>query len=191
MTLFTFIGCEQSPISPVGETDYMIQSQSVVNNVPVALTSNKNRVTLDSILVLLNLTKEQKEETGSIYAWSLVMHMNVFVSQQRALNYEIRRTYQLTNRYFTNKIKELGIDITDPKNKPILDSYNQSCKESKKAFMKKYSDEMYYWIFAFTFDGVRSILTPTQQVTFDKWVATQKLEYYLINPEPPVTGSQY
>jgi hypothetical protein len=191
MTLFTFIGCEQSPISPVGVTDYTVQSQTVVNNVPVALTSNKNRVTLDSILVLLNLTKEQKEETGSIYGWILGGHMNAFVSQQRALNNEIRRTYQNINIYCSNKIKDLGIDITDPKNKPILDSLNKICKESKIVHMRRYSEQMDYWIFAFTFDGVRSILTPTQQVTFDKWVATQKLEYYLINPEPPVTGSQY
>jgi hypothetical protein len=57
MTLFTFIGCEQSPISPITETNYSVTvGENQIENIVVNKSTDSVRVVIDC----LNLTRDQK-----------------------------------------------------------------------------------------------------------------------------------
>jgi hypothetical protein len=168
MTLFTFIGCEQSPISPITETNYSVTvGERQTENVIASIAESNNNNNLIAILNCLNLSRNQ---------W---VYITGLIQEEKSSVDVIKRKYiaQIDSLSKHNKIQSdsLKIVLSPEEYSTRIDEMNKSFTQQRKQILSKLNiiietrkESLYF--------SIRIKLTPEQRIIWDEWIITGKVK---------------
>ena len=184
MTLFTFIGCDNLPTSPVIEGS--MDSKIVVNsnnelmsqdNVPPTgdkFIVNKKVISEDSILPCLNLSQEQSDQIKIAQSWWKPVYNYIHSKWKEELLFLDIVTQQ--------KFKKLNIKTSDTNYRKVVMEFNRTYKLKKDSIDKMMSDSLSRRQNDHYSRGISPILNDEQRYMFWKWVNNPKLTCEFIKP---------
>lgn len=169
ITMFTIIGCEQSPISPVVETQFVVTDN--VNNNTDFITTDKT-IPVDSVLSCIGL--------DSHIVWDKPQNISIDVIKMEYRGYfgHLKYRYNIDVKKITDSYKKiidsLNIDINNPNNIVKIRELNRNYKTDVQFRTDKYYSSVKSKT-GFFFKEIRRNLTTEQQIIWDEWVSTGKL----------------
>jgi hypothetical protein len=174
ITMFTIIGCDNLPTEPIsnGNENYSISNgqsndEEVLNNdaVPVStkdfiVKKPKSEYPLDSVLMCMNLTPEQRVKVAPI----VLKYKNDSYKMQDGLRIELEEYTQI----FSDYIKMMNLKPTDSNYKSEMKLLNRLYKDRIKETKQKFSDSLR--VMTEYFDGrVTYHFTQEQWEMYKKW----------------------
>lgn len=164
LVLFTFIGCEQSPISPIVETEYSITTDQKTGT---EFISNTKTVPLDSVLsyLALNDTIVWMQETRIKRTCD---HWND--KSMRAFNYYNRQLKVLSEKY--SKL----VGAQNKNDKKIIIELNKKFISEQDSLINEHN-----FIVLRNRDimnqEITNELNESQKLIWEKWVSSGKIGY--------------
>jgi hypothetical protein len=169
ITMFTIIGCEQSPLSPVVETQFVVTDN--VNNNTDFITTDKT-IPVDSVLSCIDLDSQ--------IVWDKPQNISIDVIKSEYKGYfgylksRYNRDVKKITDSYKNIIDSLNIDINNPNNIVKIRELNRNYKTDIQFRTDKYYSSVKSITGDF-FKEIRRNLTTEQQIIWDEWVSTGKL----------------
>lgn len=173
ITMFTIIGCDNLPTEPIsnGNENYSISigqtnDDEVLNNDAVTVSKDfivnkpKSEYPLDSLLMCLNLTPEQRVK---IDEW-VRQYKSDSKKMQEGLQIELKEYTQI----FSDYIKIMNLKPTDSNYKSEMKLYNRLYKDRIKETKQKFSDSLERTT-SFFYSRVTGHLTQEQWEMWKKW----------------------
>lgn len=169
ITMFTIIGCDNLPISPVIETQTIVTDN--VNNNTNFITTDKT-ISVDSVLSCI------KVDSQIIWNKPQIVRINVIKSEYGGyfgyLKYRYNRDVKNITDSYKNIIDSLNIDINNPTNIVKIRELNRRYKTDIQSRTDRYNFSIESRTRDF-FMEIRRELTSEQQITWDEWISTGKL----------------
>jgi hypothetical protein len=173
ITMFTIIGCDNLPTEPIsnGNENYSISpgqtnDDEVLNNdaVPVSkdfiVNKPKSEYPLDSLLMCMNLTPEQRVKVDPIVL--------KYISDIKGIKDGLPIELEELSESYSWEIKMMNLKPTDSNYKSVVMWLNDEFKKSTKEIKRRFSDSLdrttYYFNVNFT-----PHLTQEQWVMYKKW----------------------
>ena len=173
ITMFTIIGCDNLPTEPIsnGNENYSISlgqtnDDEVLNNDAVTVSKDfivnkpKSEYPLDSLLMCMNLTPEQRVKVDPI----VLKYKSDSKKMQEGLQIELKEYDQI----FSDYIKIMNLKPTDSNYKSEMKLLNRLYKDRIKETKQKFSDSLR--VMTEYFDSrVTNRVTPEQREMYKKW----------------------
>lgn len=184
ITMFTIIGCDNLPTEPIsnGNENYSItvgqsNDDEVLNNdaLPVSkdFIVNTKEYPLDSVLMCMNLTPEQRVK---IDEW-VRQYKNVQGNVKEGLPDAIEEYNQIFNDFMKSK----NLNPKDSNYKSEIKKWNWWYNHDTKNIRKQFSDSLTNYK-RMTYSKIDFTLTPEQRLMWEKWKKNPKLTCEFLKP---------
>ena len=182
--MFTIIGCDNLPTEPIsnGNENYSItvgqsNDDEVLNNdaLPVSkdFIVNTKEYPLDSVLMCMNLTPEQRVK---IDEW-VRQYKNVQGNVKEGLPDAIEEYNQIFNDFMKSK----NLNPKDSNYKSEIKKWNWWYNHDTKNIRKQFSDSLTNYK-RMTYSKIDFTLTPEQRLMWEKWKKNPKLTCEFLKP---------